>query len=272
MKNIDKNSLAQFLKSVYTLYGHDFVHYNHTTLRRRIKIHGIKLQVDDFLLYSKMILNDKKHFDDMFEHFSINVTEFFREPKQLKIFRDSVLKYLNTFSHLKIWCAGCSSGESPYSLAMILDEMGMLDKCQIYATDFNNRVLAHAKEGLFEINDLDQSTVNYQQSGGIKEFKDYFIKKGKYYKIKKYLKEHILFFNHNLVTDGVMNEFQLIICKNVVIYFNEDLKESIINLFDKSLVYNGFLILGESEYLPSSCENRFVKYVPKSKVYHKKCR
>ena len=269
---IKEQELIKFLKVIFEQYGYDFIHYNHASLKRRIEVHCIKLGIDNFNEYSKLILNNKKYFEDMFEYFSINVTEFFREPEQLKLFRQKVIPYLNSFAHIKIWCAGCSSGESPYSLSMILDEAGILEKCQIYATDFNNRVLAHAKDGLFEIKDFEQSYQNYEKSGGTKAFKEYFIKKGKYYKIKKYLQEHILFFNHNLATDGVMNEFQLIICKNVVIYFDEDLKETVINLFDNSLECNGFLILGKSEYLPKKFEKKFKLYIPRSKVYHKKCR
>jgi len=269
---IEEQELIKFLKSVYNTYGHDFVHYNHNTLKRRIENHCIKLMIKDFTQYCKLILSNKNYFDEMFNYFSINVTEFFREPLQLKLFREKVIPYLNTFAHIKIWCAGCSSGESPYSLSMILDEAGVLEKCQIYATDFNNRVLAHAKDGLFDIENFEQSYTNYELSGGTKSFKEYFIKQGKYYKIKKYLKEHILFFNHNLATDGVMNEFQLIICKNVIIYFDQNLKETVIDLFDHSLECNGFLILGKSEYLPKKFQDRFKLYIPKSKVYHKKCK
>jgi len=270
--NIEDNKLTEFLKDVYHNYGHDFIHYNQSTIKRRIDNHCISLHIDNFDDYAKLILESSENFDDMFEYFSINVTEFFREPKQLKLFRKKVIPYLNSFSHIKIWCAGCSSGESPYSLSMILDEEGVLDKCQIYATDFNNRVLAHAKDGLFDIEDFEQSQINYEVSGGIEKFQDYFVKCGKYYKIKKYLKKHILFFNHNLVTDGVMNEFQLIICKNVVIYFDRDLKIRVFDLFDKSLGCNGFLILGNSEYLPKEYKEKYPLYIPKGKVYHKKCK
>ncbi|MCK5294616.1 MAG: hypothetical protein KAJ49_08195, partial [Arcobacteraceae bacterium] len=147
-----------------------------------------------------------------------------------------------------------------------------LNKSQIYATDFNNRILAHAKDGLFDIKDFKQNNKNYNLSGGKKTFQEYFIKKGKYYQIKHFLKEKVLFFNHNLATDGVMNEFQLIICKNVVIYFNNELKRKVINLFNNSLECNGFLILGESEYLPEEFRDELESYIPKSKVYHKKCK
>ncbi len=270
--NIEDKKLIEFLKDVYRIYDHDFIHYNKSTIKRRIENHCISLKINCFDKYIKLILNSSEDFDDMFENFSINVTEFFREPKHLKLFRKKVIPYLNSFSHIKIWCAGCSSGESPYSLAMILEEEGVLDKSQIYATDFNNRVLAHAKDGLFDIDNFEQSDINYETSGGTKEFQNYFVKCGKYYKIKKYLKKHILFFNHNLVTDGVMNEFQLIICKNVVISFDRELKTRVFDLFDKSLECNGFLILGSSEYLPQEYKEKYPLYIPKSKVYHKKCK
>lgn len=272
MLQVEDTKLSEFLKEIFETYDYDFVHYNYSTLRRRVEIHCIKLNIDDFATYCELILDDKDHFNDMFEYFSINVTEFFREPKQLNIFRNKVISYLNSFSHIKIWCAGCSSGESPYSLAILLDEVGILDKCQIYATDFNNRVLAHARDGMYEINNFNASAKNYKLSGGEKNFNNYFLKQGKYYKVKKYIKEKILFFNHNLVTDGVMNEFQLIVCKNVVIYFDKDLKETVVNLFDNSLVYNGFLILGQSEYLPNEFKDKFKLYIQKSKVYQKKCK
>ncbi len=272
MIKIEKIQLQEFLKEVYEVYDYNFIDYNYSTLIRRIGVHCIQLKIDDFYIYSELILDEQKYFNEMFEYFSINVTEFFREAKQLNIFRKKVVSYLNSFSHIKIWCAGCSTGESPYSLAILLDEMGILEKCQIYATDFNNRVLAQAKEGLFAIENFNASDINYKLSGGEKEFGDYFIKQGKYYKIKNYLKKNILFFNHNLVSDGVMNEFQLIICKNVVIYFDKDLKETVMNLFDKSLVCNGFLIFGQSEYLPNKFKEKFKLYIPKSKVYHKKCK
>lgn len=269
---IDDKSLSEFLVKIHILYGADFIHYNYTTLKRRIEVHAIKLNFEDFEQYKELILNDKIYFDQMFSYFSINVTEFFREPEQLKLFREHIVPYLKTFPYLKIWCAGCSSGESPYSLAIILCEEGLLDKAHIYATDFNHRILSQAKKALFSIEHIEQSRDNYIKSGGKEIFDDYFIKKGKYYKVKRFLQEKILFCNHNLVTDGVINEFQLIICKNVIIYFDKILKNKVISLFDSSLECNGFLILGNSELLPIEFKDKFDKYIPHSKVYHKQCK
>jgi len=268
---IDEDLLILFLKSIKEKYGDDFLNYNFSMLKRRIRIHSIKLYIDNFNRYTQSVLNSSEIFDEMFTHFSINITEFFREPEQLKNFTEHIIPYLKTFPYLKIWCAGCSTGESPYTLSILLEEVGLLDKCQIYATDFNNQVLSRAKNGLYDIENLTEVSQRYISSGGKKKFEKYFIKKGKYYQIKKRIKEKILFFNHNLVTDGLINTFQLIICKNVVIYFNQELKNITINKFKQSLVYNGFLILGNSEYLPQSLEKDFKLYIKKSKVYQKKC-
>lgn len=268
---IKDESLKEFLQNVKNRFGDDFTNYNYITLKRRIEIHSIKLNVDTFYLYTQYVLNSQEIFDEMFTHFSINVTEFFRESKQLQIFKNEVIPYLKTFPYLKIWSAGCSTGQEAYSLSILLEEAGLLDKCQIYATDFNNIVLDQAKNGLFDIGNFDTISEQYKISGGEKNLENYFIKKGKFYQIKKRLKEKILFFNHNLVTDGVMNNFQLIICKNVVIYFNKDLKETVLKKFDESLKCNGFVILGNSEYLPEEFEKKFKLYSNNSKVYQKKC-
>jgi len=268
---IKDESLKQFLEDVKNKFGDDFRNYNYATLKRRIEIHSIKLNVSTFYLYTQYVLNSKEIFDEMFTHFSINVTEFFREPKQLQIFKNEVIPYLKTFPYIKIWTAGCSTGQEAYSLSILLEEADILDKCQIYATDFNNKVLDQAKNGLYDIDNFNTTSEQYKTSGGKNDLKDYFIRKGKFYQIKKRLKEKILFFNHNLVTDSAMNNFQLILCKNVIIYFNKDLKETILNLFDESLVYNGFLILGNSEYLPDKFEKKFKLYINNSKVYQKKC-
>jgi len=268
---IDDNLLTLFLRNVKEKYGDDFLNYNCRMLKRRILIHSIKLHINSFDKYTQAVLDSMDIFDEMFSYFSINITEFFREPEQLKIFKEHIIPYLETFPYLKIWCAGCSTGESPYSLSILLEEVGLLDKCQIYATDFNNQVLSRAKNGLYDIENLEEVSKRYISSGGEKEFEKYFIKKGKYYQIKKRIKEKILFFNHNLVTDGLINTFQLIICKNVMIYFDQDLKKLTIDKFQQSLVHNGFLILGNSEYLPQSLEKDFKLYIKKSKVYQKKC-
>lgn len=270
MERISNESLDKFLESVYLKYGHDFRDYNYSTLRRRIESHQIKMKVPlkDFESYKDIVLENRDAFVQMFKHFSINVTEFFREPDHMKIFRDKVVPYLKTYPYIKIWYAGCSSGEFPYSLAILLKEEGLLKKSQIYATDFNNKVLNIAKKGIYEDKEIERSIENYKECGGKSNIKEYFTKHGKFYKVKNSIKENILFFNHNLVTDGVMNEFHLIICKNVLIYFNENLKTKVFTLFDNSLYKNGFLIIGKNEYLTNEFKMKYKLYHPKSKIYH----
>jgi len=262
---IEENKLVEFLKTIYFRYGHDFIHYNHSTLKRRIEVHCIKLSIENFDEYCKFILSHKNNFDDMFNHFSINVTEFFREPEQLKLFKQKVIPYLNSFSHIKIICAGCSSGESPYSLSIILDEAGVLNKCQIYATDFNNTVLQQAKNGIFPKDSFIQFKKDYIQSGGKEDFYKWFEINDDYVEIDSLIKNKVHFFQHNLVTDGIINEFHIVFCRNVLIYFDKKLQEKVFKLIYDSLIRNCFLILGKSETV--NIEDGFKK---SEKYFHNK--
>ncbi len=271
MIDIEKNQLIDFLKAVHHLYEHDFIEYQLGTLKRRIQTHAIQLRIDSFDKYCEYVLEKRSNFEEMFKYFSINVTEFFREPEQLIILKEKVLPYLSSYAHIKIWYAGCSTGEKVYSLAIILEELGLLHKTQIYATDFNNEVLQTAANGLYELESFDKSQENYKDYKGIKDFDNYFIKNQYYMKIKDYLKKNILFFNHNLAIDKSMNEFQLIICANVLIYFNDALKDKVIKLFDISLCTNGFLMIGKNEYISENSLMNFNEYIYNKKVY-KKCK
>ena len=141
--------LKEFLEEVKKKYGDDFVNYHYSTIRRRIETHCIKLNINNFYLYTQYILGDKDMFDEMFEHFSINITEFFREPEQLKIFQNQIILYLKTFPYLKIWCAGCSTGEEAYTLSILLEEAGLLDKSRLVillSSRYSSRIL-----GLLEV-------------------------------------------------------------------------------------------------------------------------
>ena len=269
---IEDEELNRFLKAIFEKYGYDFTNYSKGTIKRRIQASALSISINNFEEFSNIILNGKENFKYLFENISINVTEFFREPKELKRLKETVLPYLNSYSHIKIWCAGCSSGESPYSMAIILHEAGMLEKSQIYATDFNNRVLQEAKNGLFSFDNLSLYIDNYKKSGGTGLFSDYFTKNNKYLKIKDYIRQKIVYFNHNLITDNVMNEFQLIVCKNVMIYFDKQLKQRVLQLFDDSLCCNGFLVIGKSEFLNQSWEKRFKSYKQNSRIFQKVCR
>lgn len=269
MITIKDEELDSFLQEVLKVYGHDFRQYLRSTLRRRIHLHSIFIKANSFHTYSQKVLSSKETFAGMFKYLSINVTEFFRGPSELKFLRQKVLPYLSSYSHIKIWEAGCSSAMTTYSLAIILEEMGLLKKSQIYATDFNNRVLDQAKEGFYDIKHLNVARKNYTLSGGEDSFDTYIEKTKGGFKMKESIKEKTLFFNHNLVLDKSMNEFQLILCKNVLIYFNEQLKNSVIELFDNSLCVNGFLAVGKNEYLSTKSLKNYREYEHNKRVFQK---
>ena len=173
------------------------------------------------------ILNDRAFFETMLLDLSINVTEMFRDPSFYKNLRKDVIPILKTYPFVKIWHAGCATGEEVYSLAILLKEEGLYKRAQIYATDFNEVVLQKAKEGIYPIDCMKDYTVNYQKAGGRESFADYYTAKYDSAIIDKSLKNNIIFADHNLATDGVFGEMNLILCRNVLIYFNKILQNLI---------------------------------------------
>jgi chemotaxis protein methyltransferase CheR len=262
--------IKQFLASLHKQYGYDYQDYSLDSIKRRLQKAMADRGFTRFDMFSSQVLNDPELFEDLFLQFSINVTHFFRNPEVFRAIRENILPYLDTYAHIKIWCAGCSTGEEPYSVAILLDEYGILKKAQIYATDINPFVIAEARNGLFNKDTLQTHIQNYHDSGGTEKFEDYFEEHHNILKIDKRLKEKILFFQHSLVKSGVLNEFQLILCRNVLIYFNQNLQNRVLKLFKDSLSRNGFLILGESEIIPPHEEHLdFENYDKKHKIYRK---
>lgn len=242
--------IREFLTDLHKQYGYDYRNYSIESIKRRLQ----KAMTDrGFYLFSQFaaqVLHDAELFEELFLEFSINVTHFFRNPEVFSVIREEIFPYLDTYPHIKIWCAGCSTGEEPYSLAILLQEAGLLRKTQIYATDLNPYVLVEAKNGLFGGGNLDSDQENYRKSGGKGRIHDYFDVEGNILKINEALKTKILFFQHSLVNSGILNEFQIILCRNVLIYFNATLQIETLRLFQDSLDRNGFLVLGESETIP----------------------
>ena len=239
--------LDDFLDKVYETYGYDYRHYNRKHVIRRIQYFLNILSIKNFKEFEKEVLTNKDIFKDMFLNLSVNVTTFFRNPQTFKELRDEIFKKFHNKSSIKIWCAGCSSGEEPYSIAIILKELGLLDRALIYATDFNGVVLQYAKNAIYSNNNFKLFSKQYKESGGKYELEKYFTSYQNFHILNDEIKEKVLFFRHNLTTDGVLNEFQLVFCRNVIIYFDSVLKQRVFNLFDDSLEKDGILVLGESE-------------------------
>jgi chemotaxis protein methyltransferase CheR len=267
--DIDDTSLNDFLQKVYDRYGYDFRDYDRKSIVRRVEINMKRVGTHSVNNFFISILQNQELFNSLFSDISINVTSFFRNPETFKIIKDELLPYIDTFSHIKIWSAGCSSGEEVYSLAIMLDELGMLKKSQIYATDFNSAILQEAKNGIYPKRYLKMFENNYIYAGGESNFNNYFEIYDHQIVIKEYLKKRVLFFNHNLATDSEMNEFQLILCRNTLIYFNKELKQRVIKLFDNSLERNCFLVLGETESIQDISQTCLFNYNKKHKIYKK---
>lgn len=268
--SVDRQQLLQFLKELNARYGYDYTEYQMDSVARRIKISMLRESTNDLQDFKEQVLSDPNLFEQVFLDFSINTTEFFRDPEVFSVIRKKLLPYLNSFAHLRIWCAGCSNGKEAYSLAMLLHEMGMMHKTRIYATDINPYIIGEAKNGLYPIDSLYNDSRRYRLAGGEKNFVDYFDVTEKYMKIKPEYRKNILFFQHSLVGSGILNEFQLILCRNVLIYFNPELQKKVLKNFYDSLDRSGFLVLGKSEgMLQNHGYELFLKYMESEKIFKK---
>ena len=261
--------INKLIYNIYKVYGYDFKDYDKRSITRRIELLRDELSIDNFLEFEDLILNDIDTFELLFKKLSINVSEFFRDPEVFKQIRDDIVPVLETYSHIRIWCSGCSHGQEPYSIAILLDEMGLLKRSVIYATDFNNAVLQQAKNGIFPKDVHKLGKENYMKSGGKKDFDNWFEVYDNYVEVNPYIKDKVHFFQHNLVTDSEINEFHLVFCRNVLIYFNENLQSRVFKLIYDSLIRNGFLVLGNSETVKS--KDGFIKFDEdsKSKIFKK---
>jgi chemotaxis protein methyltransferase CheR len=203
--------------------------------------------------------------------FSITVTEMFRDPDFYQAVRQKVVPYLSTYPFFKVWVTGCATGEEVYSLAILLQEEGLYNRASIYATDFNDKALKKAQDGVYPLKDLQKYTVNYQKAGGKRSFADYYRAENNSATIDPALKANISFANHNLVTDGIFSEVQMIFCRNVLIYFDQTLQNWVLTMLTESLSHNGFLCLGNKESLELSDVGRQFRTMDEAqRIYQKR--
>ncbi|MCB9419385.1 MAG: protein-glutamate O-methyltransferase CheR [Ardenticatenaceae bacterium] len=269
--DIEEIAVDLLLEAIYRRFGYDFRNYARASLQRRIhhfqEVYDIK-SVADII---PRILVDEALFLALAGHFSVMVTEMFRDPGFFLAIRQKVLPALKTFAAPRIWHAGCATGEEVYSAAILLQEETLYSRVTIFATDFNDEALAAAKDGIYALDNIQQYTRNYQLAGGKQSFSDYYHADYGRAVIKSSLKKNITFANHNLVADHVFSEMHLIFCRNVLIYFNQDLQNRALALFRDSLAHGGFLCLGSNESLLfSEVEKDFTVVDEKQKIYKKK--
>ncbi|MCY1508899.1 Chemotaxis protein methyltransferase [compost metagenome] len=264
-----ENQIELLLNDVLEQYGYDFTGYSHASLKRRILRLFSLDKHSSFIAFRYAIRRDANYFKRFIEQVTVNVTEMFRDPQFYKALRTTVLPEFKTAPFIRIWLAGCSTGEEAYSMVILLKELQLLDKSLIYATDINPDVLEKATQALFPLSQMKQYSENYIASGGITDFSVYYTANYSLAKFDEELQSKIIFSTHNLVADHSFNEFQLILCRNVLIYFDRNLQFNVLKLFDQSLSINGYLALGSKETIDfSPIANRYKRLVPE-KIWRK---
>jgi chemotaxis protein methyltransferase CheR len=247
ISELEKLEIELLLESVYRHYGFDFRNYVFPLIRRRIwhRIHCEHLSTISGL--QEKVLHDPNVMKSLMNDLSINVTEMFRDPGFYKAFRQKIVPLLKEYPHVRIWHAGCSTGEEVYSMSILLYEEGLHHKTTLYATDMNELFLETAKQGVLPLNRMQFYTKNYLKSGGTRAFSEYYTVQNGQAAFHPFLSENIVFALHNLAVDHSFNEFHVIICRNVMIYFNTALQNRVHDLFYKSLITSGTLGLGQKE-------------------------
>jgi len=264
-----KNEILEIhdlLEAFYFKYGYDFRQYSEAHIKRRILTRMSLSGIEDIHELKCKILNEELFASAFLQDLSITVTEMFRDPLFYKSLRENVIPILKTYPFIKIWHAGCSTGEEVYSMAILLQEEGLYERTTIYATDFNQQVLNRAKEGIFSMKVMKEYAVNYKLSGGKELLSDSYTADNDNVIMNQSLKKKIVWANHNLVTDSVFAEVNLILCRNVLIYFDRKLQNNVQSLFYDSLIPGGVLCLGTKESL------RFTDYHHKYAVLDEKQR
>lgn len=249
LPELEKIEIDLLLEGIYRYYGHDFRNYVLTSLRRRIWHRIYSENLTSISALQEKVLHDENAMNRLMEDFLIPVTEMFRDPSFYLAFRNKIVPLLKDFSEIRIWHAGCSTGEEAYSMAILLYEAGLHHRVIIYATDINETSLETAKLGNFPLEKMQRYTKNYLHSGGSREFSEYYTVKEQRAVFHPFLRENIVFAQHNLAVDHSFNEFHVIICRNVMIYFNKKLQNRVYELFFNSLVESGILGLGKKEDL-----------------------
>jgi chemotaxis protein methyltransferase CheR len=267
--NIDIE-LRLLMEAIYLKYSYDFRDYAVTSQKRRV-LHALRqLNFPTISALQEKVLHDPTMFSQLLQYLTIPVSQMFRDPTYFLALRQEVLPFLKTYPSLKIWIAGCSTGEEVYSMAIMLKEEDLLDRTIIYATDINPQSLEKARKGVFALEHLKTYTANYQKSGGKKSFSDYYTAAYDAALFDRSLIENVTFADHSLATDSVFAETHLVCCRNVLIYFNTTLQDRAFGLFHESLCHRGFLGLGSKESIDfSEFATSFGPFIKKERIFRK---
>jgi len=258
------------VEAIFQRYGHDFRDYAFASLKRRVLQAQLRMALPSISALQEKVLHDAEGFAQLLQYLTVPVSEMFRDPSYFLALRRHVVPVLRTYPSLKVWVAGCSTGEEPYSLAILLLEEGLLERTILYATDINHASLEKAGQGIFPLDHMQSFTRNYQRAGGMRSFSDYYTAAYGGALFDKRLRGSITFADHSLATDAVFAETQLVSCRNVLIYFNRALQDRALGLFHGSLARRGFLGLGSKETLDfSAYSDRFEPVSRPDRIYRK---
>ena len=267
---IERIEIALLMEGIYRHYGFDFRSYAYSSIRRRIWKRIEAESLASISALQELILHDRQAMERLLHDLSVNVTTMFRDPEFYVAFREKVIPHLRTFPFVRIWHAGCATGEEAYSMAILLQEEGLFDRSRIYATDMNEIVLKKAKEGIFPLERMQEYTQNYLRAGGTQSFSKYYTARYDGALLSRHLLKNIVFSQHNLVTDRSFAEFHVILCRNVLIYFDRTLQGIVHELLFNSLATFGVLALGSKESLKFSPNEPCYEVVDLSaKLYRK---
>jgi chemotaxis protein methyltransferase CheR len=264
--------LQPFLDQLFELSGVDLRGYGRRALQRRLRslLAGEGLASVDQL--GERMRHDSRFVEQVLDKLMLRVTTMFRDPRFFRCFRERVVPVLRTYPYPRVWLAGCSTGQEAFSLAILLREAGLYERCRIYATDINEAVLEQARNGLLPLACLDEYQHNYQAAGGVRELSDYYTRGKSWAVVDPAVLERIAVFRHDLVRDASFNEFHVIFCRNVLMYFEPALRDRVHQLFRDSLVRFGFLALGQSESLHLSRHQPCYEQLSmRHRIYRKVC-
>jgi chemotaxis protein methyltransferase CheR len=262
--------LRMLVEAVYLKYNYDFRDYTGASQKRRV-LHAMReMECETVSALQAKVMHSPQAFARLLQYLTIPVTEMFRDPEYYAAVRSQVVPFLQTYPSLKIWIAGCSTGEEVYSMAILLKEEGLLERSLVYATDINPESLESARRGVFPLDRMRLYTENYQEAGGKRAFSDYYTAAYGGALFDRSLVENVTFADHSLATDSVFSETHFVSCRNVMIYFNRRLQNRVLGLFHESLCHRGFLGLGSKESIEfSNHADRFEVLSRRERLFRK---
>jgi len=259
------------LEAIYLRYQYDFRSYAGASLKRRLTLAVERMGCRSLSHLQDRLLHEPALFPALLDYLTVQVSDMFRDPAYFRALREQVAPILRTYPSLKIWVAGCSSGEEVYSLAILLHEEGLLERSMIYGTDINAQALDRARAGMYEVQRVHDFTENHRRSGAPQSLSSYYTAAYGKITFDRFLRSHLVFADHSLATDSVFAEMQLVSCRNVLIYFKRPLQDRAIGLFQEALCHNGFLGIGSKETLRFTAHAaQFSEFCAENRIYRKR--